>query len=223
MTLGLKTLACMYCKTPSDLNPPGWLLNHHVLHCERRECIGKCPECADDFEAIGGPEVTKVDPSVPRKIYETAKDREVQRTIITEVCDAWGLGQREMPALHPFDFLLTKDEAAVVGAEVKSRNVYFRTYDDIILSEHKVNRAVSLLRVESLPFLFIVRFVDGIWWTELYSPGEGVAKLEKRAGGRTDRNDALDVETCVVIPSPMFRPINERYTWAADVEEDLPF
>jgi len=26
-----------------------------------------------------------------------------------------------------------------------------------------------------------------------------------------------------VIPSPMFRPINERYTWAADVEEDLPF
>ena len=49
-------MICEFCREPSADTSPGWLIVHHKLHCERKECIRKCPECQDDFIAIGGNE-----------------------------------------------------------------------------------------------------------------------------------------------------------------------
>lgn len=190
---GMTVLGCMYCKAPSDPSPPGWLLMHHTLHCERRECILKCEECADDIEAIGGPE--------GRPIYESEGDRKMQKKIIDIFRKEYGAEVTEMPPLHPYDYQLTSHDVMVGLAEVKRRMVDSNKYEHIWLSKQKVDEVMREASVLQVPFFFVVEFDDGVWWVEMKPP------YPVQKGGRTDRGDEQDIEDVYCIPSKSFRSV----------------
>ena len=57
---------------------------------------------------------------------------------------------------------------------------------------------------ENIPFLVIVRWLDGIRWF----PVAPYCWKEVRTSGRKDRNDPRDLELCCFMQHHHFQPIN---------------
>lgn len=127
-----------------------------------------------------------------RPKYERPKNRFDEKRLIRAYAGTFGYDYEKLPFNDHADYQLLSDGSLVAFVEIKRRKVEFFRYDTIILSEEKVE---ALLQREA-PAIFLVGFNDGIGWVRLTEEHRN----EVRLGGRTDRDDALDVENVCHIP-----------------------
>lgn len=113
-------------------------------------------------------------------------------------------------------------------AEFKGRNHDMRRYENVspkgtwMISASKYLYLVELSLNYELPSWFFVRWDDQDRMVQTSS--DGYQKYEIKEGGRSDRQDPLDIEPCLFIPFDHMRPIHVRQeTRNASTRELLPF
>jgi len=135
-----------------------------------------------------------------RKIYETEEDRKNERRIVEEVLME-GEKALKMGYKHQIDFLVVDQQwrgKSVI--EVKKRKGTFGKYPDVMLSLLKWNKGIEFKRNNRLDFLFVVEWDDGIFMHRY----EDLIHYTIGIGGRTDRDDAQDIEPVVYVPNKKF-------------------
>ena len=131
-----------------------------------------------------------------RRSYETQIDLDNEKSICKRIEAACGMHLRKMSIKYSLDFIGFRNGKAVAVIEVKKRHNSYSRYPTLILSLAKYNRGVEFYRVNDLKFIFCVQFEDGYFFYEYQNED----KFDVQIGGRTDRNDAEDIEPVVHIP-----------------------
>ena len=131
-----------------------------------------------------------------RQIYETRSDLDNEKSICKRIEAACGLRLKKLSIKYNLDFIGFRNGKAVAVIEVKKRHNSYSRYPTLILSLAKYNRGVEFYRVNDLKFIFCVQFEDGYFFYEYQNED----KFNVQIGGRTDRNDAEDIEPVVHIP-----------------------
>tara|TARA_R110000823_G_C15652175_1_gene471096 strand:- start:1 stop:432 length:432 start_codon:yes stop_codon:yes gene_type:complete len=131
-----------------------------------------------------------------RQIYETRSDLDNEKSICKMIEAACGLRLKKLSIKYNLDFIGFRNGKAVAVIEVKKRHNSYSRYPTLILSLAKYNRGVEFYRVNDLKFIFCVQFEDGYFFYEYQNED----KFDVQIGGRTDRNDAEDIEPVVHIP-----------------------
>jgi hypothetical protein len=139
-----------------------------------------------------------------RPIYETEQDRTREEQTFKLLAENMGFDYINMPQLSVVDKLLCyKDKRLAAIAELKIRTNRFNAYPTYLFSETKCSALLSISEAIKVPALLIVRFSDQIAFTKLRSG------YDQKLGGRVDRGDSKDMETCVFIPMREFKTIME--------------
>jgi len=137
-----------------------------------------------------------------RKIYETEADRQKEARVRQYLATAWDCDYEESPELSFVDCKLTNSDGVVAAlVEIKTRTNASTKYPTYMLSAHKWRNALHMANEYRVPFMLVVQFTDGIYAAKIRNDYE-IAK-----GGRTDRNDLMDIEDCVFIPMSDFRKV----------------
>lgn len=137
-----------------------------------------------------------------RRRYETDIDRQKEAVVIKHLVTAWDCDYLEAPELSFVDCKLTNPDGSVAAlVEIKTRNNASTKYPTYMLSAHKWRNALHMANEYRVPFMLVVQFTDGIYAAKIRSDYQ-IAK-----GGRTDRNDLMDIEDCVFIPMSDFRKV----------------
>lgn len=137
-----------------------------------------------------------------RKIYETELDRQKEAKVRQHLATAWNCDYKESPELSSVDCkLLNPDGSVAALVEIKTRTNASTKYPTYMLSAHKWRNALHMANEYRVPFMLVVQFTDGIYAAKIRTDYQ-IAK-----GGRTDRNDAMDIEDCIYIPMSDFRKV----------------
>lgn len=133
-----------------------------------------------------------------RRRYETEEDLQNEREVAAALERHYHLTAIKLPDNSRADFIMHRDGLAQSVVEIKCRNVSSAKYETLMLSKGKY---YALLDWADRGFkaALAVRWTDGI----------GVCPIPVEhtlgTGGRTDRGDALDIESVVHIPIDQFR------------------
>lgn len=137
-----------------------------------------------------------------RPIYETSADRARENGVRVHLMERFGCAYQKAPPLYCIDGQLLNGEGRTVGlVEIKTRKNTHNKYPTYMLSASKWRKAMTLGDTMKVPVMLVVQFTDGIYMTRLKSD------YPKAQGGRTDRNDAMDIEECIYIPITEFKPV----------------
>lgn len=137
-----------------------------------------------------------------RKIYETEDDRQRQNRIATYIAQKWDCTYIRSPDLHFVDGkILNKLGKIAAFVEIKFRYNASNKYPTYMLSATKWHNGIELAKSKGVPLMLVVEFTDGVFAAKL-KDNYPMAK-----GGRTDRNDAKDIEDCIFIPMQEFKKI----------------
>lgn len=137
-----------------------------------------------------------------RKIYESQADKERQARVGTYLTEVWDCGFVSAPDLSFVDGKLVDLEGKPIAlVEIKTRKNSSTKYPTYMLSAHKWRNALQMAKDHGVPFMLIVEFTNGIFAAKL-KDDYPIAR-----GGRTDRNDAMDVEDCIYIPMSEFKEL----------------
>jgi len=140
-----------------------------------------------------------------RKHYETETDRRREDWVAKRFALKTGVLQHELPENSRIDRLLTDKNHKPRGwAEIKCRTHECGHYDTYAISETKFKTMLWMKKATNLPVMLVVGFMDLVAWIDVTSLG-GLRVVE---GGRTDRDDPLDVERVVLIPITKFHYIH---------------
>lgn len=138
-----------------------------------------------------------------RGYYQTEEDLRREREVADVVCARYGLEPVKLPDYTRLDFMLHRDGIAEAVLEIKCRNISSAKYDTYMLSKGKYDAMLDWLRM-GFKVVLAVRWTDTI----------GIVRLPvdhtEDIGGRTDRNDALDIERVVHIPIERFRMLTPQ-------------
>ena len=138
-----------------------------------------------------------------RPKYESEGDRHNQHHVLTKLERAFGL-----PVEHPseefafYDGVFTFGDKRKCVVEVKVRRNERRRYPTYMLSKMKYDRLCE----------FVEQGVDvllAVQWTDELGVIQIPAKHTVSTGGRYDRNDPMDVEQVVLIPTSKFKRVPE--------------
>ena len=141
-----------------------------------------------------------------RPIYETTKDLSNESDVANMLSRRWDCNFVKLPIRYHLDFVLTRGDKAVAYAELKTRNYSMADIDKMggyLMSIGKWSAAKQLSQASLLPFILIVRTLDGLYrssFTE-FIPDDVLVR------GRTDRNDWQDIEPCVLLNTQRFKRI----------------
>ena len=150
--------------------------------------------------AQSGPALT-TDNSM-RPIYETELDRTREDFVFRALADAMNFDYIGMPRLSAVDRLLCyKNGTLAALAELKIRTNRYGAYPTYLFSATKHSTLLSVSAALKVPAMLFVKFSDCTAFTILR---EG---YDQKSGGRTDRGDHRDIETCVYIPMREFRVV----------------
>ncbi len=154
-----------------------------------------------------------------RPMYETGHDLLAEYGFAHKIEERWDVKLQKLPIKYGLDFAAVRGKEIVSWVELKCRRVDAGTYPTYMLSLNKWNAARELSLSTSLPFLLCVRWKNADWYFR-FSPGEFAltvkvaGKLDQPAfpfglgiGGRSDRNDAQDIEPVVLIPAHYFKEL----------------
>jgi hypothetical protein len=142
-----------------------------------------------------------------RPLYETSADLEREGGIASYLEGKWNCSFIKLPIRYHLDFVLTRNDAVAAYAEVKTRNYSMDAIDSMggyLMSIGKWEAAKSLSEASKVPFILIVKTLDGLYRSRFddFNP-DGVL-----VRGRTDRNDWQDIEPCVCLNANRFKRIN---------------
>lgn len=142
-----------------------------------------------------------------RPLYETAADLDNEASIAKVLSLKWDCNFVKLPIRYHLDFVVTRDDKAIAYAEFKTRNYSMADIDKMggyLMSIGKWSAAKQLCDATQLPFILVVKTLDGVYrssFTE-FKPDDVLVR------GRTDRNDWQDIEPCVLLNTQRFKRIN---------------
>jgi hypothetical protein len=140
-------------------------------------------------------------------LYETAADLDNEASIAKVLSLKWDCNFVKLPIRYHLDFVVTRDDKAIAYAEFKTRNYSMADIDKMggyLMSIGKWSAAKQLCDATQLPFILVVKTLDGVYrssFTE-FKPDDVLVR------GRTDRNDWQDIEPCVLLNTQRFKRIN---------------
>lgn len=143
-------------------------------------------------------------------MYETNDTLDAEGVVASKIASAWNCDFQKLPIRYHLDFVLTRRKVAMAFCEVKSRSY---TMDDIgkmggyLLSVGKWTAAKSMSDACGIPFILVVKTVDGIWhasFQQSFKP-DGISVM-----GRADRGDWQDVEPCIILNTNKFKRLSHE-------------
>ena len=135
-------------------------------------------------------------------IYETKADRANESGVFDTLSIKYKCTVETCPTLSAVDgYLLYESGKRAVVVEIKTRRNAHDRYPTYMLSAAKHENLLCIARQDGIPALLVVRFTDGLYATKIKS------EYPTAAGGRYDRGNPNDMETCVYIPIQEFRAI----------------
>lgn len=142
----------------------------------------------------------------PRPLYESADDLRNEQDTAALLGRLWDCQFRKLPIRYHLDFTITQGDKAVAFCEMKTRSYTMQKIEEMggyLLSLGKWGAAQSLHHASRLPFILVVKTLDGIWYATFtdFLPERVVVQ------GRTDRGDWQDIEPCVLIPGKHFKKV----------------
>jgi len=140
-------------------------------------------------------------------MYETEADLAGEKHIAELLEAKWSCKFIKLPIRYHLDFVLTRGDTAVAYAELKTRNYTMADIGSMggyLMSIGKWSAAKQLCDASHLPFILIVKALDGIYQTRetAFSPDSVMVR------GRKDRNDWQDIEPCVLLNTNRFKKID---------------
>jgi|TARA_R110002126_G_scaffold22233_2_gene79456 hypothetical protein len=133
-----------------------------------------------------------------RPIYENEYDRSNEGYIKNYIESKSEFTYEKSEPFSSIDGLLFQAGEHVGNVEIKTRTNASGKYPTYMISATKVGSILRMSKEDKVIPLLIVRFTDGVFVVVLED------KYEKRIGGRHDRNDSHDTETCMYIPMTEF-------------------
>lgn len=153
-----------------------------------------------------------------RPLYETSEQLEAEKSFMSDIEKLRAVRFFKLPIDWKVDAFVKRGQRTIAIAELKVRNIAYNQFPDIILSERKVKAGLKLQRhlwgiektfqsAKKLQFLFLVRLLDGDYYTEVKDDDSYVVDV----GGRTvTTRDAQDIERVVHIPIQDFKRLETR-------------
>lgn len=135
-----------------------------------------------------------------RPLYESNDDLDREWAAVLEFCEHSKTFPIKLPIGARADYMLCRNRDAVAVVEVKCRKNNRRTYPTYMLSKSKYDALCEYTNM-GLHAALLVSWEDDIGYVSIPTEHE-VAR-----GGRTDRNDPLDVEQVVLIDINKFKLI----------------
>lgn len=137
-----------------------------------------------------------------RPIYETEFDRTREDQVFDMLAELMDFDYIGTPQLSVVDKLLCyKNGTLAAVAELKIRTNSRDAYPTYLFSATKHDALLTVSDSLKVPALLFVKFSDCIAFTKLRNG------YEQKHGGRRDRGDPKDVESCVFIPMREFKTI----------------
>ena len=133
-----------------------------------------------------------------RPIYENEYDRSNEGYIKNYIESKSEFTYEKSEPFSSIDGLLFQAGEHVGNVEIKTRTNASGKYPTYMISAMKVDSILHMSKEDKVIPLLIVRFTDGVFTVVLED------RYEKRLGGRHDRNDSHDTETCMYIPMTEF-------------------
>lgn len=147
-----------------------------------------------------------------RPIYQSAETLADELEVALDMAARWGATARKIPRAYRVSWVLLRDSKPIAWVEIKTRSA---TFSEFMISLGKVREGIALANDTGIPFVLVVKFPIGTYWT---IPGaEDLRSIG--FGGRTDRADPEDFEPMVFIPRRKFQPIASVPAPLAAVEE----
>lgn len=143
-----------------------------------------------------------MNPMNNRPIYETPADVAREDAVAAKLSAKWDIRVVKLKPLYPFDRAFVNVEGDLTALlEIKCRTTPMGQYPDYLLSLDKYQKAITY-ETAGLPVYLAVQWTDVLGWHKINH--KQLDSYSFRLGGRTDRDDAQDVEPCVFIPTWMF-------------------
>jgi hypothetical protein len=135
-----------------------------------------------------------------RRRYQTEEDLHNEREVAAALERHYHLTAIKLPDNSRADFLMHRDGTATSVVEIKCRNVSSAKYETLMLSKAKY---YALLDWADRGF----KAALAVRWTDCIGVCPIPVEHTLGTGGRSDRGDALDIESVVHIPIDRFRMI----------------
>ena len=141
-----------------------------------------------------------------RPQYENEASLKGEADTIFEVSKAWNAELVKLPIKNKIDCLMKSKKSGDPRAfvELKRRTCKRHQYKTYMLSLDKWLAGLTMETHTGLPFILVVDWEDEIGYLKC---NEVVAETKVNMGGRTDRNDAQDIEPVVHIPIYLFETL----------------
>ena len=138
-----------------------------------------------------------------RPTYETQEDRDKEKAVFSALAKELRCVCITPPKLSRIDRLLCDKKGNLKAVvELKIRTNAHDKYPTYMLSAAKYKSMLTLAEAMKVPALLLVEYTDKVRVVTLKDT------YEFGIGGRTDRDDALDMEQCIYIPITDFRDLN---------------
>ena len=111
-----------------------------------------------------------------------------------------------MPIAYHIDWIALRNNEPLAFVEIKHREkLEFGRFTTYMISLNKWLKAKELSKEVNVPFILVVKFMDGIYYGKYTSD----MILDNKYGfnGRYDRGDTQDVEPMVYIPLSIFKKL----------------
>lgn len=137
-----------------------------------------------------------------RRLYENETNRKNEQAAKLRLEASWSVMLRKLPIKYGAEWVAFRDDQAVAVIEYKNRPHESTRFPTYLLSAHKWMAMRSLADTIGVPAVLVVEFIDGM---QHYTLEAGTAKASW--AGRRDRDDADDLEPCMMIPMHLFGSI----------------
>jgi|TARA_R110002096_G_scaffold232716_2_gene422638 hypothetical protein len=100
-----------------------------------------------------------------RPIYETASDRYNEGEVLAALTNQWRCEGKKLPISYHLDYALCVGRTIKALVEIKCRSNELRRYPTVFISLNKIINGKQLADEIGVRFLFVVKMVDGIFYT----------------------------------------------------------
>lgn len=134
-------------------------------------------------------------------VYQTSADLSREDLVAEEASKKWNCAQIKLEKLGFIDRAFVRDGEVKAYAEIKTRTNAHDKYDEYLIDLKKIEHGKWVSDYDGVPFVLVVKFTDGIWWVRINDD----VRYRVGKGGRVDRGDANDIDTCAFIPMRYWR------------------
>jgi hypothetical protein len=141
-----------------------------------------------------------------RPLYETQLDLDKESIVQSVLEKQWRCKLKKLPIAYHVDWIALRNNQPLAFVEIKHREkLEFNKYPTYMISLNKWMKAKELAKEVNVPFILVVKFMDGIYYGKYTT--DMIIENKYGFNGRYDRGDAQDVEPMVYIPLSIFKKL----------------